>query len=108
MSKLSSPVDLAPKKGHVLFAVVLALLAQAADYFSTVYALGYGAEETNQIVVNIIEAFGYEGFFIYKLIGVAWFTLLTYWSRVAAVLMSLPFFYFGYHNVLVAIDMMQL
>jgi hypothetical protein len=39
---------------------------------------------------------------------VAWFTLLTYWSRVAAVLMSLPFFYFGYHNVMVAIDMMQL
>lgn len=86
-------------KGKFFFALVVAFLAQAADVATTLYGTAHGATESNPLMAGVLGSWGAWGFVLVKLSAVAYFTALSFWSRVFAVVLALPFFYFAWHNL---------
>lgn len=94
-----------PTKSALTFAVVLAVISQFADFFSTVFALNNGAEEANPIVAAVLAWGGYWLFFVFKLTAVAFFSALGSTSRIFALVLSVPFFYVSVNNVIIALEL---
>ena len=86
-------------RSTTLFAFVVAFLGQAADVATTIYGLENGASETNGIMAAVINNWGYAGFVLVKLTAVIYMTCLSFYSRVVATVLALPFFYFAWHNM---------
>ena len=87
------------KKGNLVFAIVMAALAQTADVATTLYGIAQGATESNPLMAGVLESLGPWGFVLIKLSAVAYFTALSFWNRIVAVLMALPFFWFAWDNI---------
>jgi hypothetical protein len=87
------------KKGTLVFAIVMAALAQTADVATTLYGIARGATESNPLMAGVLESWGPWGFVFIKLTAVAYFTALSCWNRIVAVCMALPFFWFAWQNI---------
>jgi len=87
------------KKSNLIFAIVIAFLAQGADVATTLYGIAHGATESNPLMAGVLGSHGSWGFVLVKLSAVVYFTLLSFWSRAFAVAVALPFFYFAWHNL---------
>ena len=87
------------RKSNLIFAIVIAFLAQAADVSTTLYGIAHGATESNPVMAGVLGSHGAWGFVLVKLTAVAYFTVLSFWNKVVAVAMALPFFYFAWHNL---------
>ena len=94
-----------PSRDKVVFALAVAFVAHMADFLSTVFAIKFGAEEANPIVNSVIQAGGNELLFIYKLSGVLWFFALSYWNKVLAFVLAVPFLVIAAHNVRIGIEL---
>jgi hypothetical protein len=94
-----------PSRDAVVFAFWIALAAHLADYFSTVFAMSYGAEEANPIIDAIIQFGGNWLFLLYKLTGVLFFWALSYWNKVVATVLAAPFFFVALSNTFIGLEM---
>ncbi len=87
------------KKSNLLFAVVIALLAQGADVATTLYGVAHGATESNPLMASALGSWGPWGFILVKLTAVAVFTALSFWNKLFALACAIPFFYYAWHNI---------
>ena len=87
------------KRYNFFFAVVIALVAQAADVVTTLYGIAHGASESNPLMAGVLGSWGTLGFVLVKLSAAAYFTALSFWNKTFAVALALPFFYFAWHNL---------
>jgi len=87
------------KKSNLIFAIVIAFLAQGADVATTLYGIAHGATESNPLMASALESWGPWSFILIKLTAVAYFTALSFWNKLFAFACAVPFFYYAWHNL---------